>query len=66
MTTREAFKKLLSERGSAARLGRTRGEFGGYRSRAREGKYPSEDLMTALLIKAGYKVVQERKWGIHN
>ena len=63
MTTKEAFRKLLAERGSFNKVGKSRGEFGAYRTRIKqEGKYPSEDLMKELLEKSGYKIIQERKW----
>lgn len=65
MTTREAFRKLLAERGSFNRVGKSKGEFGAYRDRIKnEGKYPSEALMRQLLEKAGFRIIQERKWEI--
>lgn len=63
MTTREAFEKLLSERGVYHKLGIDSGTVRFYRNQIKEhGKFPSIDKMMELLEKGGFSLVQEMKW----
>ncbi len=64
MTTKEAFVKLISERGVYKRLGVTKGYIGFVKDQIKkeEPKYPSIDTMEKMLEKAGFKVVQEKEW----
>lgn len=65
MTTKVAFLKLISERGIYKRLELHRGRIGNMKNLIKSNdEYPSEDKMQELLEKAGYKIIQERKWEI--
>lgn len=61
MTTKEAFEKLISERGWYADLGLGDSTARSYAKRFRENKLPVEKIED-ILEKAGYSVVQEKLW----
>ncbi len=62
MTTREAFKKLISARAVHNQLGISSAAVRHYRADIKKKEWPSTDLMSELLAKAGYKVKQEKLW----
>ncbi|MFA9219670.1 MAG: hypothetical protein ACEQSL_00675 [Sediminibacterium sp.] len=64
MTTREAFKKLITTPAISNVLGIHRGDVGKMKKEMLQtpAKYPTEERMNALLTKAGYKVKQEKMW----
>lgn len=61
MTTKEAFKELIDERGAYKTLGIPNSTLRSLRDNFKKGKV-SIEKMEALLEKAGYKVIQEKLW----
>lgn len=62
--TRQAFEKLISERGVYKRLGVERSTVSTWKIYLREGKSISLDKMEEVLIKSGATVTQEKVWDI--
>jgi len=64
MNTKEAWLHMISKRGIEDSLGITARSRDWFRSRARnQNKYPTLNKMEEQLIKAGFKVLQEKVWG---
>jgi len=61
MTTKEAFKKLISGRAWYKSFGITEPAASNYANRFRSGKLPT-DKIEQVLLKCGYKVVREKTW----
>jgi hypothetical protein len=64
MTTKEAFKDLIAKRKWYAELGISETAAWSLAKRVNDGQEVSTDKMEELLEKAGYKVIQEKKWEI--
>jgi hypothetical protein len=64
MTTKEAFKDLISKRKWYADLGLSETAAWSLAKRINDGKDVSLDKMEELLEKAGYKVIQEKLWDL--
>ncbi len=63
MTTKEAFEKMISERGIHNKLGIDSGTVRFYRNQIKEqAKFPSLDKMIELLQQAGKKIIQDIQW----
>lgn len=65
MTTKEAFEKLIGERGWYTALGLGDSTARSYAKRFRENKLPAEKI-EEILEKAGFKVKQEKLWEMAN
>lgn len=61
MTTKEAFEKLIGERGWYTALGLGDSTARSYAKRFRDNKLPAEKI-EEILEKAGYQVKQEKLW----
>jgi hypothetical protein len=62
--TREAFIKLISERGIYKRLGVKVSTVSSWKLYLKQGKSISLDKMEEMLLKAGAIVVQEKVWEV--
>lgn len=63
MPTKQAFFFLMQERGIFNKLGYHRGTIGRMRHDIEHlDKYPTEETMESLLLKAGWKIKQEKLW----
>lgn len=62
--TKEAFAKMISERGISHRLGVDKRTVAGWKIYLKQGKSISLDKMEEMLIKAGATVAQEKVWDI--
>lgn len=65
VTIKEAFEVCLEKRGIYKVIGLSKVTVSQYKREIRENKkYPSVELMTKLLKKAGYTMQQEETWNI--
>lgn len=62
--TREAFTKLIQERGISKRLGVKPSTVSTWKMYLRSGKSISLDKMEEMLLKAGASVIQEKVWEV--
>jgi hypothetical protein len=62
MTTKQAWKSMIREKGIEKKLGITLNYLWVLRAEMNNGNYPSNDGMEEHLKKAGWKVVVERQW----
>ncbi|PPL00114.1 hypothetical protein SAMN05444682_1102 [Parapedobacter indicus] len=60
--TKEAFSKMLEERGVYKKLGVDRRTVSGWKSYLRSGKSLSLDKMEEMLIRYGATVISEKIW----
>lgn len=62
MTTKEAWKKVINQKGIEEVLGIKPSTLYWFRSKAEGGIYPTETAMEMHLKKAGKNIVREREW----
>ena len=62
--TKQAFLKMLEERGVYKKLGVTTGTVANWKRYLSEGKYISIDKMEEMLERYGANVVQEKIWDL--
>lgn len=62
LTTLDAFEKLISQRNIHEELGVSSHIIRNYRYSLKNNKPVNQDKIEELLRKAGYEIVQERKW----
>ncbi len=63
MTTKEAFKEMIFSRSVWKTLGISSARIKYFRNRIKNDLPVETDKMDELLIKAGWKVKQEKMWG---
>lgn len=62
MTTNEAFTHVINTNGIYKKLNMNRSTVKSLRKRNADGEFISTDKKMEILIKAGYRIVQEMKW----
>ncbi len=62
--TKEAFEKLISERGVFHKLGVDKATVANWKRYVQEGKSISLDKMEEMLLRAGATVVKEKVWNL--